>query len=161
HSVEDLIEAIHQAHKTAGRTWDAAAYTIQRIVSSYKPSRSKFSFRGLGLDGAEQALKEVEGSAFFWNSPRLDAAFSRRNGDRPSNVILSPLWIEDVRRGESSRLNCPSWARSSWSSFKRSKQSKSAKFEIWIRWYESLLAGEQEGFFKKALTGPAEDEIIS
>lgn len=176
-AASQAADAIEYARKNGGITndpsvVDATAYTISEIVKAYGRSRgftngrtSPFEFALDGADYAfERATARAEGET-FWNSVLVDANWiegrTPTKHDRPSSgLIKERLWLENVRGGKKFRVNFPDWARIPWNSFKGAPEIRRSGFDIWIRWYESVLVGRRKGILDQKLKRKAEREIV-
>jgi hypothetical protein len=84
---------------------------------------------------------------------------SLSHAELASGLISRPLWIDDVRGDETFRVNFPIWARRPWDLLKKMPAARGAGFEMWLRWYESLLLARTQGCLDGALKGEAERKI--
>jgi hypothetical protein len=168
--VHAAASALGRAAEAADADADAAyaAYAaVAAAVAAYAAADSAaYAYATAAAAAAADVDATDAANQILWESIAADVDWINNRRESVESVALAHrfmverLWIRDVRGGERYRVNIPLWARAPWDAFKKLSTAKDAGFDVWFRWYESVLAGHKNSYFDGFLNGTAEQDFI-
>jgi hypothetical protein len=138
----------------------AVAYAARAVSDTAHASVRAASAAGHAADAAIDA--DPDKISPIWRSIYADMAWIEGIAKSPqaSGLIEQQLWLDDNPYGGEDRIVAPFWVFQRWEMFKNSKVASASEFDVWIRWYDSILVGREDVWIDQELKGESEQGII-